>query len=137
MSRTTTPSVRSMDLPKGGVTIGGVESGVDRSNVVNGFDMSITIHQMPYSNEAAWYSVAGTVNSAGFFGVPPGYVKYIGPSMSTSVTFGGTRTWEITHNFSFSPIQWNYEFNESGELGLCLVNGVVRYGDLDFTVLFS
>lgn len=138
LSYSSRPDVRTMELPKAGVLIGASTPMSDKSMVVHGRGMSVTVHQLPYLNELAWNNACRCVNSKTFRDIPPGYVQYLGPSIGDSITFAGVRTNEVTHEFSASPILWNQEFDETGTLQDVTVGGLPRYPAIDFAaVLFS
>jgi hypothetical protein len=131
------PSPRTLFAPGSAATFPDSSHPVhDPGIFVPGFQYDVTVHQLPFLDEATYQAYMGGVNNATFRRCPAGTVLYEGPSFVRTSTFGGVTTYKVTHSFQVSAVPWQYEAKASGALDAIQLNGSYRYFPTDFSVLF-
>ena len=109
---------------------------------LNGWDIVVTLHQMPVLPYAAYQSCANTVNTIVFDNNPVESVLYRGPGNdSYTLNALGVPAYEVTHIFSVSPdVYWNYGWlpGTPPTLGkLYKPDGSLRYPEISWVPLFG
>lgn len=132
------PSGRSMAVPaSAGTLTDGTHPAHDPGIWVPGFTYDITVHSLPYIDPTGWLTYLPAVNSVAFRGVPAGQVLYNAPAFTSTKTFLGVQSYEVTHSFEVSAIPWNQEFGMNGNPQEWKPNGNDRYNALDLNQLLQ
>jgi hypothetical protein len=132
------PGGRAMALPASGGTLAdGSRTAHDPGQWVPGFTYDVTVHQLPYLNEGGWLGFIRCVNSTTFRNCPPGTVLYSGPAFNRTTTFSGVTTYEVTHSFEVSAVDWNSEYGMDGSLQEWTSAGNTRYPKVDLNQLLQ
>jgi hypothetical protein len=78
-------------------------------------DISLTFLKMPYYPAQQIFTVGKSqMNSAKFLGLAPGYVMFMGSSQKESRDTAGNFTRDVTFNFTYRNLQWDYTWDGVG-----------------------
>lgn len=136
------PSSRQFPGPASGFVLNGAAPIFDPGEEIIGEDFSVTMHQLPTLPMAVYDSVRDCVNSDPFV-MPNGAVRaagtvlYRGPTYSQTSNFGSDVTWEITHQFSYSNVPWNYYYENGSLYLLTRTSGFPKKTIADLTAIFN
>lgn len=138
ITESTSPSTRSLIAPPSIFLVNGLAPTVDHEFEVPGTNLSLTLHQLDSLPLATYALYQRRVNNADFYGYEMGTLLYLGPSSNRTRNVGATLSYEVTHEFVWSSIAWNYVFTPAGTLSeMTYAGGTRRYPLANFQALFT
>jgi hypothetical protein len=139
LSRSGSPSTRSLPGSPAGFRIGGIAPPFDPGDEITGEEFTYTTHQLPTLPIDVYDSVRDCVNNATFLGRAAGTVLYKGPAYNQTAQFDGTQSWEVNHSFQYSRVPFNQYRTTAGTLAnMYRADGTtLKYLEADLNQVFN
>lgn len=111
----------------------------DQQRVIKGRAIRVTQHALSSVDNSVIDQYSDCTNATAFRGNPPGTLLFGPATYSQQINFNGSVSIDLTYNFLYSRLPWNYEyvpFSVAPQL-MTFTDGVtLRYPTIEFNALF-